>query len=557
MEITKSTTAFLNPTQIPVLIGDNPIYAHAKKVQILYPEEFGEDKFVVFPGGLHMEKAKLVVIGDVVEGMGWAEVIAEAGVATSEVANSMYHASHLTRTRHAHEEFILALHILKMKAWDQFQQRDVSLLSFIEWTEEMHNKSATFKFWDTYSKLVQLVLMFVRAHRTGDFALYMQTVKEMVPYFFALDHQNYARWTSIHIQDLYSLPEPILDEFSQGNFVVTKTKKRGSSIAFDQAHEQNNRVIKSSGGLIGLTGPSNEKTFKRWKILAPEMARILQDFKTQTFAPSVDDDEEQFHHQEGLASNQRFQTHVQNLVKVIESKGNPYLDDFPELVTLHTRKVLDPSVANSINSLEQVGKEGYEAFRKNVLVDRISSIDLTIKRNNLPLPKNPRIAVKSKEKGKVQYLLNNVALFGQLYLSNRESNQEEFFQHESLPHPPSITDNGKMYFSSKSDLLQCFLSNSDDNLVIPKTYDCVILDGAAIVHFLSPEKSVVTFLDYAKKRFIPHLEKILLTCDRIDIVFDRYLTASLKNSVREKRGSGTRYKVHAKGKVPSKWLDFL
>ena len=46
-------------------------------------------------------------------------------------------------------------------------------------------------------------------------------------------------------------------------------------------------------------------------------------------------------------------------------------------------------------------------------------------------------------------------------------------------------------------------------------------------------------------------------CPPLTFVFDRYIVDSLKNSVREKRGSGTRFKLQANGKVPTKWTDFL
>ena len=385
----------------------------------------------------------------------------------------------------------------------------------------------------------------------------MQTLKELVPYFFALDHPNYARWMSVHIHDLQSLPESVLQEFSNGNWVISKTKKRASSIAFDQAHEQNNRSIKAAGGLKGLTGPENEKALNRWKVIAPDLTRIKIEFENQV-CPDLEEDEEQFHHQEGLSAQTRFQTQVQSLVTVIELKGNPYLDNFPELVTLDTRKVLDSSVSEALRNLKSIGDEGYNKFRKNVLIDRIMNIDDPIKRNNLPLPKNPRLTIKSKHSEKVRHLQNNVELFAQLYLSHRETDRDEFFSHESGPFPPSITENGKMYFSpSKADLLKCFELQGKETEEPPKTFDCVVLDGAAIVHFLSPSKSDKTFQDYSLKRYIPYLEGLLKYCDRIDLVFDRYLAKSLKDAVRDKRGSGTRFKVQANGKLPVRWSDFL
>ena len=82
MNIVKSAIAFLNPTQIPLLTGDQPVFALGKKVQWLFPEEFGEDRFVMWPGGLHVEMAFWKLLGDLLEGTGWDSILPEAGVAT-------------------------------------------------------------------------------------------------------------------------------------------------------------------------------------------------------------------------------------------------------------------------------------------------------------------------------------------------------------------------------------------------------------------------------------------------------------------------------------------
>ena len=51
-----------------------------------------------------------------------------------------------------------------------------------------------------------------------------------------------------------SLPDPIKNEFEkQGHWVPSKTKNLFTSISIDQAHEQENAYVKSSGGCIGLT----------------------------------------------------------------------------------------------------------------------------------------------------------------------------------------------------------------------------------------------------------------------------------------------------------------
>ena len=58
----------------------------------------------------------------------------------------------------------------------------------------------------------------------------------------------------IDIRDMKSLPNSIAHEFqSEGHWVLSKTGNMFSAIPFDQAHEQENKVVKSAGGAVGLT----------------------------------------------------------------------------------------------------------------------------------------------------------------------------------------------------------------------------------------------------------------------------------------------------------------
>ena len=50
------------------------------------------------------------------------------------------------------------------------------------------------------------------------------------------------------------LPTSILNEFEElGHWVMKKTSNRFSAIPIDQAHEQNNAIVKGSGGAVRLT----------------------------------------------------------------------------------------------------------------------------------------------------------------------------------------------------------------------------------------------------------------------------------------------------------------
>ena len=65
----------------------------------------------------------------------------------------------------------------------------------------------------------------------------------------------------------------------------------------DQAHKQNNPVVKGSGGAIGLT--QNCTAFKKWLLDGPEQARLIKEFEKQFL---VERDSEYLHHDEGLCT---------------------------------------------------------------------------------------------------------------------------------------------------------------------------------------------------------------------------------------------------------------
>ena len=81
----------------------------AKRLQWAFPDEVGEDKFVVLMGRLHIEKMLLTMLGDWFKGTGWTCAVTNAMVATSGVAKSFLGACHITRTRYGHQVHLLIL----------------------------------------------------------------------------------------------------------------------------------------------------------------------------------------------------------------------------------------------------------------------------------------------------------------------------------------------------------------------------------------------------------------------------------------------------------------
>lgn len=548
MTVQRRATEFLNPGQIPVTAFDAPLYALAKQVQWKWPDTHGEDKYVVMLGGLHTEMAIWSTLGDYLEDSGWTVALTQAEIASSGTADSFLKASHLTRARHGHQVSVVALSKLQHDAFLTSNNGE----NLEAWRQKMVLKSPTFQFWDTVLRMEIIGLIFVRAHREANFSLYIETLRSFAPWFFALDHHNYARWVSVHIRDMESLPPSILEEFqAYGHWVIHKTHNRFSAMPIDQAHEQNNALVKGSGGAVGLT--ENPSAFRKWMLAGPEQARLLTEFESQ-YSPEVSD--KYSHHEEGLSTQRTFKQQVLALAEIIKDMGNPFLDDTPELLSLDKRHVVDECVADSVRSIEALGQEKFKEYQESVILNCTKSIHDPIEKNSLALFKRPKPKSKTKHTKKVAMLKDDVSLFSRLYIvaKHRDCDMASFFKHENQHYPPSLSDYGKLRFAKKSDLLHILPQESQKDH--PISIDAMAYDGAALVHLL-PTKQVTTFDEYATSVFLPHIVRQLEKCTRVDVVWDRYISDSIKAATREKRGKGVRMKVAGKSKVPGNWRGFL
>ena len=146
--------------------------------------------------------------------------------------------------------------------------------SFPDCCKDQAKKIPQFQFWNMTLKFELLILIPVRSFRQSDFKLYIFALMAITPWMFSLDRTNYARWLPVHIRDMAELPNKhphVYKEFTSGSkFTVQKTTNPFSSIPLDQAHEQNNELIKGDGGVIGIT--ENPNALLRWMVAGPELA---------------------------------------------------------------------------------------------------------------------------------------------------------------------------------------------------------------------------------------------------------------------------------------------
>ena len=120
--------------------------------------------------------------------------------------SSFLKASHITRTRHAHQVTAAALFILQKHAYEEYKTAASpdELLDFDGWCLQQQQAIPQFKYWSLTLELILTILIFVRFLRTPDFGLYIDSLTQLAPWLSALDHTNYARYLPVHIWDNWS-----------------------------------------------------------------------------------------------------------------------------------------------------------------------------------------------------------------------------------------------------------------------------------------------------------------------------------------------------------------
>lgn len=141
---------------------------------------------------------------------------------------------------------------------------------------------------------------------------------------------------------------------------------------------------------MGLTEDSSQ--LLRWMICGPEISRAITEFeaKQPSTRRSHCSDRAHQHHEQVLSVQKTFQKQVQSLVDTIETMGNPFLESGDDLLVLDTKELASEKVVDTVNRIQQAGREQFEAFVEERIVKRTKSISDFIKLNKLALFRSPR-----------------------------------------------------------------------------------------------------------------------------------------------------------------------
>ena len=452
IEMTRSVVNVLNPDQVIVDTSDQPVYAISRRLQEMFPDTIGPGKYLPMFGGLHIEKLLLEIHGQLIAGSGLSQFLDRADISITGAGNVALNVPQITSARYLLQVCLCA----EYKAMKLVFDCNESSQDLLDWMENQASESPMFNYWKIIFDFQVLILMFIRSERERNFPLYIQILKSVMKYIFALNHYNYARWLSIHVDDLMKLEiicPDIYEEFCSGNFVVRKTTNPFSAIALDQAHEQNNATIKGVGGAIGLLSKDKDFALRRWEVAGPEVCRLLEEYeKLYDLTP---DGNKGKHHEDYPEFQRTFFGDVQKLLFCFEKIRNPF--DESKLVVLDTGEPMSNKVELCLASLLDSNEERYKEFCRHRTV--ICDIPVTdpIKVNKPELPgsdtaKSDQAVLKASQCKSEERFAKNAHLSS----NSRNDKVKDAFKNEVTNFPSALTIKGSMYHSSKSDLLKRF-----------------------------------------------------------------------------------------------------
>ena len=101
--------------------------------------------------------------------------------------------------------------------------------------------SRTAKLWLQYMKMVDILKMYLKAERLGDWQLHLKATADMLPFFAATGHNNYLISSYLYLQQMHKLPTThpdVYHNFLQALFVVRQSNREWAGIPTDQIIEQ-------------------------------------------------------------------------------------------------------------------------------------------------------------------------------------------------------------------------------------------------------------------------------------------------------------------------------
>ncbi|KAL8598714.1 hypothetical protein ACOMHN_033278 [Nucella lapillus] len=538
--------------------------AVAKKAFMIVWQNQRFQSVVVRLGMFHFLCSYMAALGKLVRGSGLGDVIVQSGICASGSIEAVLAGKHYNRALRVHKVVLESLQRLLLEQFLNESTEDTEL--FQQLSDDLQlckdrlqleailskpsavrffnlyttfkeriisgEKGSTPQFWLQYAERVWLILRLLRATKENDFDLHLSCLQDMCPLLFAMDHHNYARYATVYFLHMLNLshnhPDAI-QHLRQGGFSVARSSVPACRIPVDQTIEQTiNCQAKSKGGIVGFS--RNSAAYFRWCMTRHVRASFLA--ATLEMAGMTGDDVNKVHKDLQPSGTRTSEDNVKRMTESFLSFMNPFSVEEPGLYCLSSGMPAPESVQEALLSADTRGKEAFNIFITERLVNKTLSFHAPLKKVGLKtfasVHKTKTVRASSNKTIQVAAQRD---IFGQLMMISQENNinLQKVMCYPLSPIPWSMaTPDGMPAKTDKSKLMQ-LLEKEQVLQDLDRSKCTSIVDGMVLLHSLTALPS--TFAELADK-----VLRCLPASTRVDFVADTYHPDSIKMMERIRRG---------------------
>ena len=393
-------------------------------------------------------------------------------------------------------------------------------------------------------EMISILLMFTRAQREGNWALYLHSFRCMLPYFFRYDHQNYAKWGSVYIAEMEQLPKEVLEEFQKGNFVVKWKASKSNQVSPDQSLEWLNGIGKRGGGIVGITKTST--ALSRWA-LSYNLGSQIADSTHRMFG--LEQEDKFSHNESNPGRRDRDKKDESSLTAILKQFKVFSPSDHPTcLYNIANKDLVTDEFQVSLLNAKKLGEQRMNEFVEERLATKQQE---KVKfwytmHKNFPLTFDTlyQVVKSSKEKGKKKILRADRNVLQRVivaYEAGRIVDLHSVLSHELIPVPVALAEmNGNLRSGQKSVLADIRTTGTNCSSEIQlQGSSCLLIDGLALVAAIGRPSGAQTFGDFADG-FQAAVHQASSRYQLVHVIFDRYQEDFIKSGSRKRRTKSAR-----------------
>ena len=579
LKICQGITTQVTPGRKTIISLDMQLYIKAVQLQ---SKGDVNDGMVFRMGELHAVFVTCRVVGKQISESGFDHMFIRCGIYGPTTMGQIIDGKHMQRCLTAYMILYLALHEVMLnnifeddqlmrdqvnaaittfstKVGPSYETQSALLDLFDELTEELkkadyYEKVKTYrsnlkkqaKFFDNIMTSIEDLMMFIRATRTANWKMHLQSLSQLVKYFFALDFQNYARMTPVYLASMKKLQTHDTETWTyldEGNFGCWTSDIPFVCLGGDHAMEQGIRGFKTTGGPSHMT--SDHDAMNVYFKSAPAMARTVTDFK-QTYHIKKKD-ERDLHYELTGGSNRVLCSNVRLMVEAMNEMDVTF-NESDVVHNVMSRCVLEND--HGLLNICELGRAAEDTFvTERILGDE--PVWSPMKKLKLYLFRDSVKAVKVKVAKGFVIMKEERGIMTKWMIASKNRPEIDLqaiiARHEFTVVPRALCSADGMPHPCKDKYL--LLSTLEEHVGYqvtppakpPAKASYIIIDAMAIVNKISielPQNKINTVQDFGD-HFVKRVAGESRGFEHVLLVFDRYdFPMSLKAMTRDQRTNG-------------------